>query len=820
MSKINILTSENRFSAAPHLYGLFFEDINRAADGGLYSEMLRNRSFEDSIPPERCVVSDDLTTFTTPLGWSDQFNNGEGMTSWLNDLPATPIPAWYTDNASISLDTSDTLNPKRLCSLKAEFSSNGTVKNTGFRGLPLKKDKKYMFYMFAKADETPAKLNIAIASASGDVYDESDFIVESGEYKRYDCTFTAVRDDNNACLVIKAPESSTVNFGFTSLMPADTYKGHGMRIDLMEMLAGTNSKFLRFPGGCIVEGFTYETAMRFPNTIGPVWERPSHLLMWHYRTTNGIGFHEYLQICEDLDLEPMYVINCGLTCQSRRGELFEGEELEAILEESLDAIEYAIGDVSTPMGKKRSEAGHPAPFKMTYIEIGNENYGPDYFVRYKKFYDVLKARYPEIIFISNTHTELQGLPTEIADEHYYNTPDFFAENVYKYDNYDRKGPEIFVGEYAVNQGTKPGTIRNALCEAIFLTGVENNQDIVTLTAYAPLFENVDYRAWGPNLIVFDNHRTYGIPTYHVLSMLAANNSGNIIRSLVDTPKRYRDASGLPGIMAAKSGMTFRNAKLNGEPASITREIQGSFKCEDDEYVSVTDPDTRKSFYRPGTEAVCDMVFAAFGDKPHKSYDFEVEVKSQPDNSVTIAVWCYEPLSYFKIDETTKDKWDIRTVRCCRWTISDSASNVWEGNFIRRISLAGDKETDIDIEKFNTFKVITREDGFDCYINEELVHNVDLPHHPGISASAYLENDVITLKIVNITSKPDNVEISFDTPVKPDYEVQLLTAADPDAANSLDEPSAVSPVTTVMTGASQNFTYHAPAYSLSVIKLKV
>ncbi len=299
MSKVSIQTQNKRFPVAPDLYGIFFEDINRSGDSGLYPEMIRNRSFEDSIPPERCTVTEDGVSFTTPEGWTDQFNGGEGLTRWVekNKYPATPIPAWYAEKAEMALDSADTLNAKRLVSLDVKFTPGGKVYNIGYCGVPQEKGKIYNFYMFAKAVGEAVPVTVAIESEAGEVYAEKAFCVSPASFCRYDASFAAIADDKNARLVLKSCCGGEVKFGFTSLMPADTYNGHGLRKDILEVLKGMNPHFLRFPGGCIVEGFTYETAMRFPNTIGPVWERPSHMLMWHYKTKNGLGYHEYLQMC-------------------------------------------------------------------------------------------------------------------------------------------------------------------------------------------------------------------------------------------------------------------------------------------------------------------------------------------------------------------------------------------------------------------------------------------------------------------------------------------------------------------------------------------
>ena len=384
MNRIEVKTKQTRFPVAGNLYGLFFEDINRAADGGLYPEMLRNRSFEDSIPPDGCAVCGDDEVYVNRGGWPDIFCRGEGMVGWAKSVPETSVPAWYGERARLTLRREGTLNQNRLAALRVDFEEGGTLYNIGYAGVPVKKGESYDFYTFIKAD-APAGLTLSLESADGQVYAQSEIgLTASDQYIRYDAALVSQSEDFSARLVLRADRACTVSFGFCSLMPRETFKGHGLRKDLSQLLADTHSKFLRFPGGCVVEGFNLETAMRFPHTIGPVWERPSHNLMWHYRTGNGLGFHEYLQFCEDLNLEPMYVCNCGMSCQARVEELFDEALVETILQETLGAIEYAVGPVSSGYGAVRAAMGHPAPFKMTYLEIGNENWGPAYNERYEE----------------------------------------------------------------------------------------------------------------------------------------------------------------------------------------------------------------------------------------------------------------------------------------------------------------------------------------------------------------------------------------------------------------------------------------------------
>ena len=530
MSKLKIKTKERRFETARDLYGIFFEDINRAGDGGLYPEMLRNRSFEDSVLPEGYIQQEDGIHVKTVSGWLDEFCNGEGLCRWVkgNNIPETEIPAWYTHNAKMELELTDTLNEHRDAALRMQFEKDGSLTNTGYCGISVKAGESYSLYLFAKAKEEIG-LDVAI-EYQGKVLTGNSLVVSGQEYTRYDMKLTAAEDCHEAQLTISCKEGGEILLGFISLMPDNTYMGHGLRTDLVEKLKGMSPKFMRFPGGCIVEGTTPSTAMRFRDTVGPAWERPSKLFVWHYRSTLGLGFHEYLQLCEDLGMEPLYVCNCGMTCQGRKSVLLEGEALDEMVQDTLDAIEYAIGSKESKWGRLRASMGHPEPFKMTYLEIGNENWGPDYEKRYNMIYKKVKELYPQIKTIANEHVEKNGCPAECVDEHFYNTTEFFAERVNYYDDYDRKGPKIFVGEVAVNEGNYMGQLYAALGEAAFLMGIEKNQDIVTLASYAPLFENVNYRAWYPNLIRFNNHQSLGIPTYYVWKMFGQNRGEYVVRS--------------------------------------------------------------------------------------------------------------------------------------------------------------------------------------------------------------------------------------------------------------------------------------------------
>jgi len=547
-------------------------------------------------------------------------------------------------------------------------------------------------------------------------------------------------------------------------MPDNTYMGHGLRTDLVEKLKGMSPKFMRFPGGCIVEGTTPSTAMRFRDTVGPSWERPSKLFVWHYRSTLGLGFHEYLQLYEDLGMEPLYVCNCGMTCQGRKSVLLEGEALDEMVQDTLDAIEYAIGSKESKWGRLRASMGHPEPFKMTYLEIGNENWGPDYEKRYNMIYKKVKELYPQIKTIANEHVEKNGCPAECVDEHFYNTTEFFAERVNYYDDYDRKGPKIFVGEVAVNEGNYMGQLYAALGEAAFLMGIEKNQDIVTLASYAPLFENVNYRAWYPDLIRFNNHQSLGIPTYYVWKMFGQNRGEYVVRSEDEGGRVYRPRTGMASLKSNKE-LRFRNPIWNGEEAKITHELMGH----------VQDTEDGRLLQLPDEEQ---LVITAGVEK----------------------------------------EWDAALVRPFLWKVNGGQCSLEEFGYMHDNKLTEDFAISVKPGEYHRFGYETDGKQIRLYVDGELQKEISIPYGPAFVSVVTDTKDEIIIKAVNFAGDVDPVSITLDCQVQGDYTVTLLSGEKGDE-NSFEEPEKVKNITVNMHGASSEFVYEAPPYSVSALRLK-
>ena len=838
MNTIRIHTKEPRFPAAPELYGLFFEDINHAADGGLYPERLRNRAFEDSLPPEDCEMDPEQLIYINEGRWPGVFNHGEGMDEWAAAVPPTNIPAWYAENAEMTLLTEGTLNSKRKAALCVSFQAGGSLKNIGYFGIHADSGEKTRFYAFLQS-EKDCSLKLQLVSADGAVCGESTLSVSaSADYVRYDSEIECKDTRDNLSFVLICDRENTLTLGFTSLMPGHTFKEHGLREDLALQLKNTHSKFIRFPGGCVVEGINEKNTLAFSKTVGPVWERPSAQLMWHYRTTNGLGFHEYLQLCEDLEMEALYVLNCGMSCQARRGKGFPEEVTKKYLQEALDALEYALGTTDTVYGKMRAEMGHPEPFRLKYVEIGNENHGPEYLERYELFYRTLKAAYPDVIYISNGHTEREDLPTEIVDEHYYNGPEFFLENTEMFDTYPRSGPEIFLGEYAVNGGKTIASMECALAEAAFLTGVEKNQDIVRLSAYAPLMQNSDYTAWKPNLIVFNNHTVYGIPSYHAISLLAKYHGDSVLPFTLEGESAPPAYAGIPGILVEEEGFLFRNVKIDGKEVSEMKAVYGEVAYDEKEeayrmffgnhrhHYAGKNPvwnQAFEDFINNGNFREAPIMWTMFGSKDQEEICFEFDAKFTASNKVTFSVFNSCTASDAGCNEPKDTEWNRRVIRNQLWRIEDGKSALRVPHFFEKALSESEKtETVIDYSRYNHYKITADRYGYQCYINDVLIVEKKQPLHPLLHASVEATEEMVYLKLVNVSEKEEELRVSMDAAVCEDVLVERIEGL-PETQNSFEAPENIAPkithlnITQEKDGAA--LTVFVPAFSVSVYQLR-
>lgn len=508
----------------PTMYGIFFEDINFGADGGLYAELVKNRSFE--FPQ-------------TFMGW-----NTFGNVSVREDGPFDKNPHYV-----------------RLGNPGHAHKHTG-IENEGFFGIGVEKDHEYRFTVWARTvDSEKSKIRVELTDPDtmGDkqAICKQDLEITGKEWKKYTVTLKPGKTEAKAHLrIFLCKPESTVDLEHVSLFPVDTWKGHenGMRKDLAQKLADLHPGVFRFPGGCIVEGTDLATRYQWKNTVGPVENRPLNENRWHYTFTNrfypdyfqtyGLGFYEYFLLSEEIGSEPLPILNVGLACQYQNNDPKAhawGNDLQQYIDDALDLVEFANGSTDTEWGKLRAEMGHPEPFNLKYIGIGNEQWGEEYPEHLKPFITAMRKAHPEIKIIGSSGPNSEGkdfdylwpqmkeLKADLVDEHFYRPESWFLSQGRRYDNYDRKGPKVFAGEYACHgKGKKYNHFNAALLEAAFMTGLERNADVVHMATYAPLFAHVEGWQWRPDMIWFDNLRSFPTCSYYVQQLYATNKGDNVL----------------------------------------------------------------------------------------------------------------------------------------------------------------------------------------------------------------------------------------------------------------------------------------------------
>ena len=524
---IDIDAQQRGPKVSPMLYGIFYEDINHAADGGIYAELIRNRSFEDG---PRYGAPADMQGWTTYAAAPSQLT-----ARLIQPTKKTPLLNSVQHNA-LALD------------IKASAALPVCLVNEGYWGINAVQGRCYRLSFWAKTLKYQGTVKATLCSKDGSqLYAEtlvSGFPVAKAKgWTKYEATLTANDNDPLAQFALVFDGAGQVQIDMVSLFPP-TFKNreNGMRPDLANMLWQLHPKFMRFPGGCFVEGQeSPDNAFRWERTIGPIEEREGHWnVNWGYRTSDGLGYHEYLQLAEDLGAKPLYVVNVGIW----HGGMTPYDSIQPWIDECMNALEYANGPVTSKYGAMRARNGHPEPFGIEYLEIGNENNQPDprqqsdhYYERYEQFYKAIRAKYPEMKIIGNVVAWGDDnpkwnskLPVDLLDEHYYRSPDWFAAAFHKYDTYNRQGPKVYVGEYAVTNGYgKLGNMNAALGEAVYMMGMENNADVVELASYAPIFVNENDARWRPDMIRFSSSRVMGTPSYYVQQLMPQHLGTQVVK---------------------------------------------------------------------------------------------------------------------------------------------------------------------------------------------------------------------------------------------------------------------------------------------------
>ena len=518
----------------PTMYGIFFEDINFGADGGLYAEMVENRSFEF---PQRL------------MGWN----------TFGNVTVSDVKPAFDRNPHYVTLEASG-----------AREKQTG-LENRGFFGMGLKKDMKYDFTVYARLhllNGKQTKIRVELVNSNNNVIAKQSITITNNKWQKYTTTLTSPQTDAKGLMRVYLESGESVDLDHISLFPQDNW--NGLRADLVQDLSDLHPGVFRFPGGCIVEGTDLETRYEWKNSVGAPENRPLNENRWNYTfphrlypnyyQTYGLGFYEYFLLSEKIGADPLPILSVGLSCQYQNSDNDKNahvavDQLQSYIDDALDLIEFANGPVTSKWGKLRADMGHPAPFNLKQIGIGNEQWGPLYPERLQKFMEQIHAKYPKIKICGSSGPSADGkdfdygweqmrkLGVDMVDEHYYKSPEWFRSNASRYDKYDRKGPKVFAGEYAAHAENDPNSWEAALSEAAFMTGLERNADVVYQATYAPLFAHVEGWQWRPDLIWFDNLSSVRSANYYVQQLYGENKGTNVLK-LTENGKVVAGENGL------------------------------------------------------------------------------------------------------------------------------------------------------------------------------------------------------------------------------------------------------------------------------------
>ena len=565
--------------AAPDLWGIFFEDIDLSLDGGVYAEMVRNRSFED----------------------------GEHLGHW---YPVGAAKADVCKKGALSERNA------HFCRLTAKAGGAG-IANEGYFGYCVRKGLDYRLSVALRSKDVKG-VEVALEGYGKPALAAAEIVGIADEWKTFELTLTANDCDPAARFVLKAKTAGTVDVDCVSIFPGDAVAGL-FRSDLMDRLAALKPSFVRFPGGCWVEGDRMDKAYRWKKTIGDRWERSTVWNIWGYWATNGVGFHEFLMIAEALGAKPLYCINAGMSHQ----ENVPMEKMDEFVQDALDCIEYANGGVDTFWGRKRAEAGHPAPFGLKYLEIGNENGGPEYEKRYELMAKAVRAKYPDVTLIFDNWRETKkivGAPADLRDDHFYDTPEWFNFHNRRYerpewcDGCDGRDFKVFVGEYAVTRNVGPyGSIKAAVGEAAFMTGLEKHPETVQLAAYAPLFAHARHMTWKPDLIYQTTDGSFVNPSWHVQRLFSEYRGKDVLGLMVKPEKiGNQDVVSASAVRGAKGETIVKITNFSDREASVRHNLGGRAKV-----VTLTGdgPDASNSPFDREAIGTTERVLELSADKP-------------------------------------------------------------------------------------------------------------------------------------------------------------------------------------------------------------
>jgi alpha-L-arabinofuranosidase len=822
-ASITIDASKSGAPISSTLHGVFFEEISHGGEGGLYAELIQNRGFEEGSLPHGTTLQNG---FIVPDS-SPHFNlRNNQVSDWKMEWPyKSQWPAWrlwqVDSNLSIALTREEPLNEATPHSMQVRVKqpSKSALVNEGFWGINVQKGATYELNFFVRVDpQYKGAITAALQSTKGLTLASYTFNkCTNREWQKFGCTLTATKNDPNAQFVLFFGGTGTVWLDMVSLFPTKTFKGreNGLRPDIAQYIADLHPAFVRWPGGCFVEGISVANTPNWKHSIGPIESRRATFSPWGYWSTNGFGFHEYLQFCEDLHADALYVANIGVSCEFRSGNYVPDAEIDSVLNDVLDAIEYAIGPDTSRWGMLRHLNGHPAPFPLKYIELGNEQHGPRYAARYNRFYQTIKEKYPQLQLIAsmgigdvNRHTLDSMKKVDLADEHAYKPAFWAMRNTDHFDRYKRADWKMYVGEYATNSGVGAGNMTAALSDAVYIMSMERNGDLVTMSSFAPLLVNEHDVDWPVNLIHFDAAKSFARISYYAIKMLAEN------RATVNLPAITTIAP--PAV---------KKPLFKGGIGVATWDTQT-------EYSDIKVVSNGQVYFQPNVYSKTDWRFA------RGNWTFTDSSLVQPNNGAQLMAWL--PMHSFEnytltlkarkltgtnafiVPFAVKNDSTYLRAHIGSWVNSHCVfEGVTHGDDVAGLTNQFKLDAPIETGRWYTVRLVVGPDKVDCYLNDKLLMSYTPPPTFFTIAGKDSTTGEIIIKAVNAGAEPVNTTINLENATRVQSTATLITLSAPDgeAENSMAQPKQYIPVTTPVTGTSKSFELTFKPYSINVLRIR-
>lgn len=811
--------SKEKTEVSENLFGIFYEDINYAADGGLYGELIQNRSFEFKK------------------------SHRSATECW----KAVNIKAKKEAKSKVKGKKDNPLNKNNPTYAQIELKAKWDgIENSGYNGIPLEKGKTYPLSLYLRSPDKKVKKAVIVLGSKDKKTKVTKIKVKkiSNEWQKYTFNVTARESTENAVLGIYAgSRRGTLDIDFVSLFRADIYKNeeNGLRADLAQMLEDLHPAFMRFPGGCLVEGSRLSDRYQWKNTIGPVEERVAELNFWNYQQSMGLGFYEYFRLCEDIGAEPIPIINCGISFAGENNNEADIplEKMEPFAQDALDLIEWATGPASSEWGKKRAEQGHPEPFKLNYLGIGNENGREHYYERYKYIADRVREKYPEIKLIMsagafpsddtffNTWKQVrkwESAPSsetivDLVDEHYYCPPSWFLTNTSRYDisNFYPRGqgqPKVFVGEFASQveskngSAKKPSTLYAAVTAAAYMTSLEKNGDIVEIASYAPLFARENNYQWSPDMIWFTNTSVYGTPDYYVQQLFMNHKSDKSVKYELKEAESKAEKAYIGGSIGLGSWST----TVEYKDITVTDKTNGNITYNSKTANDILNFDSQNgawafkdgSIIGSSTAENCRLVMQGKGSE---HYVLQLKAKKTGGNEGFLIMFGHKDGSFYW--------WNLggwANTKCC----------VEKGTAAARSVIGNTEAIAIENGKWYDIKIEVKGESYKCYLDGKLIHEytdvlnfAPLYAHVGEGAEGK-----IIVKIVNVSEEEQSINVNLQNAGELKAEGKLIViSGNPDDVNSYENPKLISPVESTITGIGESFVYSAKPTSVSVIEIQ-